>query len=175
MSRARPGIRARRGPLPTGSSPDRGGGSGTPVLPRLRVGEAQEQRTREEQEALDLGQPTTGRSASRPSSPASGRRTTRAVAVAPSRPRTGSATWVSARSCSSREPATVVQNRYRAHAAREGFLEQRGAAVAQQASARGWMVRDRQNARRRYLAAVAIQKWTRGFVDRQWATMLALM
>jgi len=71
------------------------------------------------------------------------------------------------------EAATTITSEYRAYRARELFNEQRGAAVAMQASARRLCAMNTANMHRaRYWAAVELQRWVRGFIDRAWVRVV---
>ena len=63
--------------------------------------------------------------------------------------------------------ATGLAACYRAHAARSAYRRQRRAALLFQDCTRA------RRARRVFAAAVVLQKWMRGFIDRQWVRLLA--
>ena len=69
--------------------------------------------------------------------------------------------------------ATSIASQYRTHAASLTYSRQRTAATSMQACARRQLARESVSTRRgRHAAAIILQKWVRGFVDRQWATMV---
>jgi len=69
--------------------------------------------------------------------------------------------------------STRITADFRGYVQRSTYLNQRASAIALQTASRGRLARGAlSSARQQFWAAAIIQKWVRGFVDRQWAALV---